>query len=108
MRGEGSKEGETQTVCQLLQSLNAEMCLCILTTHECTSHTSTLRYAVPNPYEQLKAFTRGQQVTQKSMMEFVDGIEGLPAHAKEELKKLTPSNYIGNAVSQASNVMKVL
>eukprot|EP00983_Pelagomonas_calceolata_P078358 1154237-Pelagomonas_calceolata.AAC.2 len=60
-------------------------------------------YAVPNPYEQLKAFTRGQQVTQQSMMEFVDGIEGLPAHAKEDLKKLTPSNYIGNAVQQAKS-----
>ena len=43
-------------------------------------------------------------MTQQSMMEFVDGIEGLPAHAKEELKKLTPGNYIGNAVSQARNV----
>mmetsp|Transcript_18532 Transcript_18532/g.52048 ORF Transcript_18532/g.52048 Transcript_18532/m.52048 type:complete len:540 (-) Transcript_18532:280-1899(-) len=66
------------------------------------------RYAVPNPYEQLKAFTRGQQVTQQSMMEFVDGIEGLPAHAKEDLKKLTPSNYIGNAVQQAKSVQKFL
>jgi len=66
------------------------------------------RYAVPNPYEQLKAFTRGQQVTQQSMMEFVDGIEGLPAHAKDELKKLTPGNYIGNAVQQARSVQKFL
>jgi len=59
---------------------------------------------VPNPYEQLKAFTRGQQVTQQSMMAFVDGIEGLPAHAKEGLKKLTPANYIGNAVQQAKAI----
>ena len=72
--------------------------------HSCTF----CRYAVPNPYEQLKAFTRGQQVTQQSMMEFVDGIEGLPAHAKEGLKQLTPSNYIGNAVQQAKSVQKHL
>jgi adenylosuccinate lyase len=59
---------------------------------------------VPEPYEKLKAFTRGQRVTQESMLTFVDGIDGLPQPAKEQLKKLTPANYIGNAVQQASNL----
>lgn len=40
------------------------------------------RYGVPEPYEKLKAFTRGVKVTQESMQSFVDGIEGLPAHVK--------------------------
>ncbi|GIL62802.1 hypothetical protein Vafri_16971 [Volvox africanus] len=62
------------------------------------------RYGVPEPYEKLKAFTRGQRVTQESMMAFVDGIEGLPEPAKEQLKKLTPANYIGNAAEQAANL----
>ena len=36
------------------------------------------RYNIPEPYEKLKAFTRGQAVTQQSMQEFVGGIDGLP------------------------------
>ncbi|GLC46310.1 hypothetical protein PLESTB_000997700 [Pleodorina starrii] len=62
------------------------------------------RYGVPEPYEKLKAFTRGQRVTQESMMTFVDGIEGLPQAAKEQLKQLTPANYIGNAAQQAADL----
>lgn len=38
------------------------------------------------------------------MMAFVDGIEGLPQHAKDSLKKLTPANYIGNAAAQAKDL----
>lgn len=66
------------------------------------------RYAVPEPYEKLKAFTRGQRVTQESMMTFVDGIDGLPQHAKDSLKKMTPANYIGNAEQQAKDLPKHL
>lgn len=62
------------------------------------------RYGVSEPYEKLKAFTRGQRVTQASMMSFVDGIDGLPQHAKEGLKRLTPANYIGNAAAQAKDL----
>lgn len=40
------------------------------------------RYGVEEPYEKLKAFTRGQKVTQQSMMTFVDGLDGIPADAK--------------------------
>lgn len=43
-------------------------------------------------------------VPQGSMMAFVDGIEGLPQHAKDSLKKLTPANYIGNAAAQAKDL----
>jgi len=66
------------------------------------------RYNVPEPYEKLKAFTRGQRVTQESMMQFVDGISDLPAHVKDQLKKLTPSTYIGNASQQAKALPAVL
>ena len=59
------------------------------------------RYGVEEPYEKLKAFTRGQAVTQASMRDFVAGIEGLPAHAKAELAALTPGAYTGNAAAQA-------
>ncbi|KAL6756697.1 L-Aspartase-like protein [Haematococcus lacustris] len=59
------------------------------------------RYDVPEPYEKLKAFTRGQKVTQASMMAFVEDLHDLPAEAKEALKQLTPASYIGNAAQQA-------
>lgn len=58
---------------------------------------------MPEPYEKLKAFTRGQRVTQESMRSFVEGLE-LPAGAKESLKDLTPATYIGNAAQQAANL----
>lgn len=66
------------------------------------------RYGVEEPYEKLKAFTRGQRVTQDSMREFVAGLEGLPEVAKEELKALTPMTYIGNAAEQAANLRQHL
>ena len=59
------------------------------------------KYAVPEPYEKLKAFTRGKAVTAESMGEFVDALEGVPEAVKEEMRAWTPSNYIGNAVAQA-------
>lgn len=42
------------------------------------------------------------------MTSFVDGIDGLPDHAKEQLKALTPANYIGNAAQQAANLGQYL
>ncbi|PRW59008.1 adenylosuccinate lyase [Chlorella sorokiniana] len=62
------------------------------------------RYAVPEPYEKLKAFTRGQAVTQASMQEFVGGIDGIPPAAQAELLALTPATYIGNAAQQAKDI----
>ena len=62
------------------------------------------RYGVEEPYEKLKAFTRGQAVTQESMQSFVRGIDGLPEEAKESLAALKPSTYIGNAVQQAKDI----
>lgn len=62
------------------------------------------RYGVEEPYEKLKAFTRGQTVTQESMQTFVHGLDGIPAEAKELLAQMSPSSYIGNAVQQATDV----
>ena len=54
------------------------------------------RHGLPNPYEQLKALTRGQGITQQSMREFIASLE-LPAEAKQRLLQLTPASYIGLA-----------
>ncbi|RMA81257.1 adenylosuccinate lyase [Umboniibacter marinipuniceus] len=61
------------------------------------------RYGIDEPYEKLKALTRGQRINAETLAVFVDTLE-LPEHVKLELKALTPANYIGNAVDQANAV----
>ena len=61
------------------------------------------RYGLPNPYEQLKALTRGQGITEQSMREFIGSLE-LPADAKQRLLDLTPGSYIGLAGKLAMNI----
>ncbi len=61
------------------------------------------RYGIEKPYEKLKELTRGHRVDQAGMQAFVDGLD-LPGDAKAELKKLTPSTYIGNAIDQAKKI----
>ncbi|MCA6060880.1 MULTISPECIES: adenylosuccinate lyase [unclassified Thalassolituus] len=61
------------------------------------------RYGIEQPYEKLKAFTRGKAITRDAMAEFIASLE-LPQAAKDELNAMTPATYIGNAADQAKNV----
>ncbi|MFL0798444.1 MAG: adenylosuccinate lyase [Cellvibrionaceae bacterium] len=61
------------------------------------------RYGIAEPYEKLKAFTRGQVITPPMMKDFIDSLE-LPQNVKDELLAMTPATYIGNAVEQAKNI----
>jgi adenylosuccinate lyase len=61
------------------------------------------RYGLPNPYEQLKALTRGQGINKASMREFVDALD-LPADAKAQLIAMTPGTYIGVAAELARKI----
>ena len=61
------------------------------------------RYNIPEPYEKLKALTRGQAITREAIQAFVDTLD-IPETAKTELLALTPSNYIGNAPTQAKAI----
>ena len=54
------------------------------------------RHGLPNPYEQLKALTRGQGITAASMRAFVESLD-LPAADKQRLRELTPGGYTGLA-----------
>lgn len=54
------------------------------------------RHGLPNPYEQLKALTRGQGITRDSMQAFVDTLD-LPEADKARLRALTPGRYTGLA-----------
>ena len=62
------------------------------------------RYGIEEPYEKLKALTRGQRITPEIIHQFVDTLDVPPA-AKEAMRNLTPANYIGNAVDQANENM---
>jgi adenylosuccinate lyase len=61
------------------------------------------RHGLPQPYEQLKALTRGQGITEESMRGFIAGLD-LPAEAKQRLVDMTPSTYIGNAADLARGI----
>lgn len=53
------------------------------------------REAYPNPYEALKGLTRtNEKINQLSISNFIDTLE-VPNTIKDELKRITPSNYTG-------------
>ncbi len=54
------------------------------------------RFGLPEPYEQLKAFTRGRPITQADLQSFIAQLD-LPEKVKEDLLALTPGSYIGLA-----------
>ncbi|RLA09611.1 MAG: adenylosuccinate lyase, partial [Gammaproteobacteria bacterium] len=54
------------------------------------------RYGVPEPYEKLKALTRGQRITRDDLDAFINGLD-IPAEARERLTALTPGDYTGLA-----------
>ena len=61
------------------------------------------RHGLPNPYEQLKALTRGQGITAESMRAFVESLD-LPVDAKQRLRDLTPATYVGLAGKLAKEI----
>ena len=61
------------------------------------------RYGVDQPYEKLKALTRGQKINEQIIRDFVQSLE-IPDHAKQQLIDFTPSTYIGNADIQAGDI----
>src|SRR5699024_4821770 len=61
------------------------------------------RYGIPQPYEKLKDFTRGQHIDRDSLRAFIDTLD-LPGEAKQQLLALTPQTYIGSAAQQAKEI----
>ena len=54
------------------------------------------KVAIDEPYEKLKALTRGHAVTQETIREFLEGLD-LPEDDKARLLAMSPSDYIGIA-----------
>ncbi len=62
-------------------------------------------HGIENPYEQLKALTRGKAITAQTLQGFIQGLD-IPDQAKQQLLQLTPAGYTGNAAQMASLVGK--
>ena len=58
------------------------------------------RYGLPEPYEQLKALTRGKGITKEALQTFVSELD-LPQADKDRLLEMTPRNYLGLSMSLA-------
>ena len=61
------------------------------------------RYGVPEPYEKLKALTRGQTMNREVLQQFINALD-IPEEAKNILRDMTPASYIGNAIAQANDI----
>ena len=61
------------------------------------------RYAVPNPYEQLKDLTRGKGITREALQHFIATL-AIPEPEKKRLLAMTPSSYIGKAAELARRI----
>jgi adenylosuccinate lyase len=61
------------------------------------------RYGVEEPYEKLKALTRGRRVDEDAMREFIKELE-IPNDAKARLLAMTPQSYTGLAAKLAKEI----
>jgi adenylosuccinate lyase len=53
-------------------------------------------HGIPDAYDQLKTYTRGRPMDEKSIRAFVQNLP-LPEDDKERLLQLTPASYLGLA-----------
>ncbi len=58
------------------------------------------KYGLSEPYEKLKAATRGQQIDEAVYRQLIDTLD-LPPAARDELRALTPDVYLGLAAKLA-------
>jgi adenylosuccinate lyase len=58
------------------------------------------RFGIENPYEQLKAMTRGKGITREALHDFVRTL-AIPEVERERLLAMTPASYVGKAAELA-------
>jgi adenylosuccinate lyase len=63
------------------------------------------RYGIAEPYEKLKALTRGRSIDAATLKTFVESLD-LPSEVKRELAALRPEQYLGNASGQAGKISR--
>ena len=65
------------------------------------------RYAIEEPYEKLKALTRGKTIDAELIQEFIHSLE-IPETAKQSLLELSPATYVGSAKQQALSIKQLV
>ena len=61
------------------------------------------RYGIEEPYEKLKALTRGSGIDAETLQSFIKNLD-IPESSKKELLSLTPTTYIGQAEAIARKI----
>lgn len=61
------------------------------------------RYSVPEPYEKLKALTRGKGIDKERLQAFIATLP-IPSDERDRLLAMTPASYIGSAATLAQNI----
>ena len=62
------------------------------------------RYGLAEPYERLKAFTRGRAISREDLLAFIDSLHELPESERSRLKALAPAGYTGLAETLARRI----
>jgi len=61
------------------------------------------RFGIENPYEQLKAMTRGKGITREALQDFIRTL-AIPAESRDHLLAMTPASYVGKAAELARRI----
>ena len=61
------------------------------------------RYAIANPYEQLKALTRGKGITREALQAFIVTLP-IPEAERRRLLDMSPASYVGLAIGLAKRI----
>lgn len=61
------------------------------------------RFAIENPYEQLKAMTRGKGITREALQAFIATL-AIPELERQRLLEMTPGSYLGKAAELARRI----
>jgi len=61
------------------------------------------KQGIEEPYEKLKALTRGNKIDQSTLTDFIDSL-GLPEHEENTLLTLTPAKFTGYAEELANQI----
>ncbi len=62
-------------------------------------------HGVPEPYEKLKALTRGHGIDRDSLHRFIKQLD-IPTADRDRLLAMTPASYIGNAADMARAIVR--
>jgi adenylosuccinate lyase len=61
------------------------------------------RFAIENPYERLKAMTRGKGITRAALHDFIRTL-AIPEAERARLLAMTPASYVGKAAELARRI----